>query len=152
MLLFRSIAEQSPFKGRNALTQSGAAAASDSADALTSVISPESDEFSGFVFKLQANLDPKHRLVVFIVCMCLTLSTVISELVYRDRMAFIRVCSGTFKKGMKVLFPISTFLIDFFMPTIITSIIVFFVTLCWWSRLFLPVNTDKDDHILTPNN
>ena len=51
--------------GRNALTQSGAALAStpsgDTADAFTSVISPESDEFSGFVFKLQANLDPKHR-------------------------------------------------------------------------------------------
>ena len=31
-----------------------------------------SDEFTGFVFKLQANLDPRHR----------------------DRMAFIRVCSG----------------------------------------------------------
>lgn len=44
------------------------------------IIEPGSDEFTGFVFKLQANLDPKHR----------------------DRMAFIRVCSGTFRKGMKV--------------------------------------------------
>ena len=44
------------------------------------IIEPDNDEFSGFVFKLQANLDPRHR----------------------DRMAFIRVCSGTFKKGMKV--------------------------------------------------
>jgi peptide chain release factor 3 len=44
------------------------------------VIEPEHEEFSGFIFKLQANLDPRHR----------------------DRMAFIRVCSGTFKKGMKV--------------------------------------------------
>lgn len=35
-------------------------------------IEPENSEFTGFVFKLQANLDPKHR----------------------DRMAFIRVCSG----------------------------------------------------------
>jgi hypothetical protein len=43
-------------------------------------IAPDNDEFSGFVFKLQANLDPRHR----------------------DRMAFIRVCSGTFRKGMKV--------------------------------------------------
>ena len=33
-------------------------------------IAPDNDEFSGFVFKLQANLDPRHR----------------------DRMAFIRVC------------------------------------------------------------
>lgn len=43
-------------------------------------ITPEHDDFSGLVFKLQANLDPKHR----------------------DRMAFIRVCSGKFEKGMKV--------------------------------------------------
>jgi len=44
------------------------------------IISPEDPEFSGFVFKLQANLDPKHR----------------------DRMAFVRICSGVFRKGMKV--------------------------------------------------
>ena len=44
------------------------------------VISPMSADFSGFVFKLQANLDPKHR----------------------DRLAYVRVCSGTFTKGMKV--------------------------------------------------
>lgn len=44
------------------------------------MIEPDFDEFTGFVFKLQANLDPKHR----------------------DRMAFIRICSGTFRKGMKV--------------------------------------------------
>eukprot|EP01038_Epipyxis_sp_PR26KG_P006879 gene6879-9425_t len=46
----------------------------------TSTIEPDNNEFTGFVFKLQANLDPRHR----------------------DRMAFIRVCSGTFRKGMKV--------------------------------------------------
>lgn len=44
------------------------------------IVSPEDPEFSGFVFKLQANLDPKHR----------------------DRMAFVRICSGVFRKGMKV--------------------------------------------------
>jgi peptide chain release factor 3 len=43
-------------------------------------IEPSHSEFSGFVFKLQANLDPRHR----------------------DRMAFVRICSGTFRKGMKV--------------------------------------------------
>ncbi len=43
-------------------------------------IEPASDEFSGFVFKLQANMDPKHR----------------------DRVAFIRVCSGKFEKDMSV--------------------------------------------------
>ena len=51
-----------------------------SGDQSSSTIAPDSDEFTGFVFKLQANLDPRHR----------------------DRMAFIRVCSGTFRKGMKV--------------------------------------------------
>ncbi len=37
-------------------------------------------KFSGFVFKIQANMDPKHR----------------------DRIAFLRVCSGRFDRGMKV--------------------------------------------------
>ena len=44
------------------------------------VVSPEEPNFSGFVFKIQANMDPKHR----------------------DRIAFLRICSGTFKKGMKL--------------------------------------------------
>ncbi|OLP19497.1 peptide chain release factor 3 [Leptolyngbya sp. 'hensonii'] len=43
-------------------------------------IAPTHPEFSGFVFKLQANMDPKHR----------------------DRVAFIRVCSGKFEKDMTV--------------------------------------------------
>ena len=38
------------------------------------------DEFSGLVFKVQANMDPRHR----------------------DRNAFIRICSGEFIRGMKV--------------------------------------------------
>jgi len=37
-------------------------------------------EFSGFVFKIQANMDPRHR----------------------DRIAFMRVCSGRYEKGMKM--------------------------------------------------
>lgn len=37
-------------------------------------------KFSGFVFKIQANMDPKHR----------------------DRIAFLRVCSGKYEKGMKM--------------------------------------------------
>jgi peptide chain release factor 3 len=41
---------------------------------------PTDSDFSGFVFKLQANMDPKHR----------------------DRIAFIRVCSGKFEKDMVV--------------------------------------------------
>jgi peptide chain release factor 3 len=43
-------------------------------------IEPSYPEFSGFVFKLQANMDPKHR----------------------DRVAFIRVCTGKFEKDMTV--------------------------------------------------
>jgi len=43
-------------------------------------ISPTEENFSGFVFKLQANMDPKHR----------------------DRVAFVRVCSGRFEKDMTV--------------------------------------------------
>ncbi len=38
------------------------------------------DNFSGFVFKIQANMDPKHR----------------------DRIAFMRICSGSYQKGMKI--------------------------------------------------
>jgi peptide chain release factor 3 len=40
------------------------------------VIQPHEEQFSGFVFKIHANLDPRHR----------------------DRIAFLRVCSGTFRK------------------------------------------------------
>jgi len=44
------------------------------------MVSPEEDTFSGFVFKIQANMDPKHR----------------------DRIAFLRICSGKYEKGMKL--------------------------------------------------
>ena len=43
-------------------------------------IAPDADEVTGFVFKVQANMDPNHR----------------------DRIAFMRLCSGTFKRGMKL--------------------------------------------------
>ncbi|MBA3837167.1 MAG: peptide chain release factor 3 [Sphingomonas sp.] len=43
-------------------------------------ISPQGSEVTGFVFKVQANMDPQHR----------------------DRIAFMRLCSGTFKRGMKL--------------------------------------------------
>ncbi len=43
------------------------------------LIHPEHENFSGFVFKIQANMDPKHR----------------------DRIAFIRVCSGKFNRDMQ---------------------------------------------------
>ncbi|MBT9315006.1 peptide chain release factor 3 [Leptothoe spongobia] len=44
------------------------------------MVPPTREEFSGFVFKLQANMDPRHR----------------------DRVAFVRVCSGRFEKDMVV--------------------------------------------------
>ena len=46
-------------------------------------IAPEHPSFSGFIFKIQANMDPKHR----------------------DRIAFVRVCSGKFERDMTVLHP-----------------------------------------------
>ncbi len=49
-------------------------------NSLEGPIVPTRESFSGFVFKLQANMDPKHR----------------------DRVAFVRVCSGRFKKDMTV--------------------------------------------------
>ena len=45
------------------------------------LIQPDEDKVSGFVFKIQANMDPKHR----------------------DRIAFFRMSSGHFKRGMKLL-------------------------------------------------
>jgi len=49
-------------------------------DACPTFITPENPAFSAFVFKIQANMDPKHR----------------------DRIAFIRVCSGKFDRDMTV--------------------------------------------------
>ncbi|MBD0363338.1 MAG: peptide chain release factor 3 [Coleofasciculus sp. C3-bin4] len=46
----------------------------------TGEVPPTYPEFTGFVFKLQANMDPKHR----------------------DRVAFVRVCTGKFEKDMTV--------------------------------------------------
>ncbi len=49
-------------------------------DASVRRVQPDEPAFSGFVFKIQANMDPAHR----------------------DRIAFLRVCSGRFERGMKV--------------------------------------------------
>ena len=49
-------------------------------DTETREVLAEEEKFSGFVFKIQANMDPNHR----------------------DRLAFLRVCSGSFQKGMKL--------------------------------------------------
>ncbi|HEY4318945.1 MAG TPA: peptide chain release factor 3, partial [Herbaspirillum sp.] len=49
-------------------------------DATVREVAPVEAPFSGFVFKIQANMDPAHR----------------------DRIAFLRVCSGHFERGMKI--------------------------------------------------
>ncbi|QKT02739.1 peptide chain release factor 3 [Ectothiorhodospiraceae bacterium 2226] len=46
----------------------------------TREVAAEEEKFTGFVFKIQANMDPAHR----------------------DRVAFLRVCSGQYSKGMKL--------------------------------------------------
>jgi len=46
----------------------------------TREVQPNEATFSGFVFKIQANMDPRHR----------------------DRIAFLRICSGRYQKGMKL--------------------------------------------------
>ena len=43
-------------------------------------VEPTEEKFTGFVFKIQANMDPKHR----------------------DRIAFMRICSGKYTQGMKM--------------------------------------------------
>ena len=45
------------------------------------LIQPNEKQFSGFVFKIQANMDPKHR----------------------DRIAFLRICSGQYERGLKCI-------------------------------------------------
>jgi peptide chain release factor 3 len=47
----------------------------------TGVIAPEDPRFTGFVFKIQSNMDPRHR----------------------DQLAFVRVCSGRFQRDMRVI-------------------------------------------------
>lgn len=51
-----------------------------SRDATVRVVQPNEPAFTGFVFKIQANMDANHR----------------------DRIAFLRVCSGRFERGMKI--------------------------------------------------
>ncbi len=47
---------------------------------ITRPVAADEDRFTGFVFKIQANMDPAHR----------------------DRVAFLRVCSGCYERSMKV--------------------------------------------------
>ncbi len=48
--------------------------------AMERTVYPEEQAFSAFAFKIQANMDPAHR----------------------DRIAFFRICSGTFRRGMSI--------------------------------------------------
>jgi len=48
-------------------------------EAIERAVQPHEDKFSSFIFKIQANMDPAHR----------------------DRVAFMRICSGKFERGMK---------------------------------------------------
>lgn len=49
--------------------------------ALSREVHPSENKVTGFVFKIQANMDPNHR----------------------DRVAFVRLCSGVFRRGMKLI-------------------------------------------------
>ncbi len=49
-------------------------------EAMQGPVEPEGDKFTGVVFKIQANMDPAHR----------------------DRIVFVRVCSGRFERGMRL--------------------------------------------------
>jgi len=49
-------------------------------EAIERKVKPTEQKFTGFVFKIQANMDPAHR----------------------DRIAFLRICSGKFRQGMKI--------------------------------------------------
>ena len=58
-------------------------------------VDPYSPSFSGFIFKIHANLDPKHR----------------------DRIAFLRICSGTFERNKRFLHVRTGKTIKFATPT-----------------------------------
>ncbi|MDB4897470.1 MAG: peptide-chain-release factor 3 [Firmicutes bacterium] len=49
-------------------------------DSSKGIVAPETPRFTGFIFKIQANMNPAHR----------------------DRIAFLRICSGKFERGMSV--------------------------------------------------
>ncbi|MFA9459585.1 peptide chain release factor 3 [Thiohalorhabdus methylotrophus] len=77
-LLDEFVAHAPPPLARPATVASGKDA--DPAEGEGRTVDPAEEKLTGFVFKIQANMDPNHR----------------------DRIAFMRVCSGVFRKGMKV--------------------------------------------------
>ncbi len=76
-----------PAPRRSVVTVAGSTAARPEAQGPAAADAPKReipvahDKFSGFVFKIQANMDPKHR----------------------DRIAFVRICSGKFERDMMVI-------------------------------------------------
>ena len=64
--------------------------------AVERAVEPLEPKVSGFVFKIQANMDPKHR----------------------DRIAFVRLCSGHFKRGMKLRHPRSDKILNIHNPVL----------------------------------
>lgn len=68
-------------EGGGGASSSGASSSSSgSAASAEGLVAPDAPHFTGLVFKLQSNVDPKHR----------------------DKVAFVRVVSGKLSKGMKV--------------------------------------------------
>ena len=63
----------------NGLVEMAPSPRAQSADKRT--VEPTEDKVTGFIFKIQANMDPKHR----------------------DRIAFMRICSGHFRRAMKLI-------------------------------------------------
>ncbi len=59
------------------------------------IVNPDEDKFSGFIFKIHANMDPKHR----------------------DRIAFLRICSGKFQRNTNYLHVRNAKKIKFSNPT-----------------------------------
>ncbi|MCK9992880.1 MAG: peptide chain release factor 3 [Alphaproteobacteria bacterium] len=64
--------------------------------ALERTVLPSEEAVTGFIFKIQANMDPKHR----------------------DRIAFMRLCSGHFKRGAKLKHPRSGKIINVHNPVL----------------------------------
>ena len=93
LLLDGFLKHSPPPKGRHSASPVGQASSlsadaekaadGDQQDAGSTFITPEHPAFSGFIFKIQANMDPRHR----------------------DRIAFLRVCSGKFERDMVVSHP-----------------------------------------------
>ncbi len=79
-VLHRPLRDGEREEKRPAIVLPGGASHDIDGDGESAFLPPEAATFSGFVFKIQANMDPRHR----------------------DRIAFLRVCSGRFERDMVV--------------------------------------------------